>query len=337
MFFRKIYLKSRLYLYSKRDFLNKMLLITFFSVFSYYLVNYIIFDSIILGKANYDKMNNKCESAVKLYKTAYFYYGINHFSSENRGIYYKLPYEIAMCYLKENKKQNAREAILGGISHLQNKYGLYSQETAYFIRRYLVEYYLNTNDIRQAKQEFQGLINIYKKIGYDNNIMSDLIRLSGDIYYQQKYYDEAMTCYEKAYNSISIQKNIDYEIFARIVDRICDYEIQNKQTDEAIQIYINSINTLKESGEKQSELAAEMLIRLGDLYQATDAPKTNAINCYEEAITIIKKLPRTTYLKQNARTYLITLKGLYDNNNQYTKSREMDEELSKQKRLNWFY
>lgn len=337
MFFRKFYLKSRLYLYSKREFFYKVFFITVLTCLSYYFLNYIVFDTIILGKANYDKMNNNCPSAISLYKTAYAYYGINHFSQQNQQIYYRIPYEISLCYLKEKNPKKAYESILEGVTNLQNRYGIYSPQTAYFIRRYLTDYYLLNNNPKQARQEFKGLIVIYKKIGYDNNIMSDLIRLLGDIYYQQGFYDEAMTYYEKAYNAISVQTHIDYEIYARIVNRICDYEVKNNKYDEAITIYRRGIDFLKASGEKQNELTADMMLRLFDLYQKTDVPSKTSMQLYEEAVYMIKGLPRTTYLKQNIRQNLIKLKELYEQNNEFAKAQKIDDELSKQRRLNWFY
>lgn len=337
MLVRKLYLKLRHYFYLKREFFNKAFLILMFTIFLYAFVNFVVFERIILGLANYDRISNNCKNAVKLYNVAYFYYNINHFSDQNKKIYFRLPYELSLCYLKEKDSQRAKQAMLNGVTNIQNKYGLYSPETAYFIRRYLIDYYLLTNDIAQAQQEFKGLIVIYKKIGYDKNIMADLIRVLGDIYYQKNDYEDAMTYYGKAYNALYREKNIDYEIFSRVVDRICDYEVKNSNTNEAIKLYLSSIQLLKTSGSKQNELTADMLLRLAKLYQQNFTPLKTTIPCYEEAIAIIKTLPRTSYLKQNIRPYLITLKTLYEQNNQYVQAQKMDEELIKQKRLNWFY
>ena len=87
-------------------------------------------------------------------------------------------------------------------------------------------------------------MSIYKKIGYTDNEMSDMIRLRGDLYYSQEQYDVAMRFYRKSYDSISKQSNIDYDILTKIVNRIAAYEVQNGDKDDAINLYQSTINEL---------------------------------------------------------------------------------------------
>ncbi len=105
----------------------------------------------------------------------------------------------------------------------------------------MVEYYLANNYTRLARKEFDNLLIIYKTIGYNYNEMSDMIRIDGDNLYQKKDYDTAMMFYEKAYDSISTQTEIDYNVYAKVINRICDYKTQKGDSDGAINIYKGAI------------------------------------------------------------------------------------------------
>ncbi|MFA7657983.1 MAG: hypothetical protein WCY19_00960 [Candidatus Gastranaerophilaceae bacterium] len=337
MLLRKIYLKIWLFLYSIREILNGIVVIAMITTLLYLFLNNFIFEKIILVRADSDQIKRDYDSAINFYNISYFYYNINHFSKNNKEIYLRIPYEISICYLNENKKEQSIEEMLNAITAIQKQYGIFSRETAYFIRKYLIKYYLENNNIRLAKQEFNNLMTIYKIVGYSDSEMSDLICLKGDLYYQQKRYDSAMALYEQAYSAISTQNNIDYEILAKIVDRLCDYEIVNNNTAEAINIYQNSINLLKTSGWRQQELTAKMLLKLGDLYTKENNQTKTAIKCYEEAIGLIKKLPSNNYLKQNISEYLTTLKDLYNQDGQFHKVDEIDLELARKRRFSFLY
>jgi len=329
----------RLFFYSKREFINRVFVSAMILTLLYVFVNSFVFERVVIGKANNDEVNNRYEQAIMLYNVANFYYYLNHFSEDNKEIYFEIPYRISMCYLKEGNKDKSVDAMLVGITAIQNQYGIMSRENGYFIRKYLIEYYLSNNNNILAKKEFNNLLTIYKTVGYNDNEMSDMIRLSGDLYYQQHQYETAMSFYEKAYNEISKQNQIDYEVFSKIVTRICTYEVANQRMDDAVAIYKNSIQLLKTSGRKQNELAAIMLIRLGDLYSHDDDNQVsrNAIPYYEEAIALIKKLPNTVFLKQNLKVYLTTLKDLYTKNSQFTNAQQIDAELTKVQRFSFLY
>lgn len=333
MALKKLFLKIKLFINSKVDFLSKLLVISTITILSYMFINSIVFEKVIFNNANNSQVNNKCNKALMLYNVAYFYYGINHFSKTNKDIYFEIPYKMSLCYLKKGDQKNSSVIMLDITNKLQQQYGIYSSELAEFIRKYLAEYYLETNNIPLAQLEFNNLLIIYKKIGYDNNITADLIRLNGDIYYQQKDYDNANICYEKAYSLISAEKDIDYEVFSKIVDRICDYEVEKSNSEEAINIYKSSINVLKNAGTKQPELIAGMLMRQGDLYAQNDQQLKEAINCYKEATGIIKKLPKKTFLRQNIITYLTTLKDLYNRSNLFHEADEVNMEITRQRRF----
>lgn len=337
MFFRKYYLKIRLYLYSIRGILNAVAITLMSTILLYSFINFFIFEKVILGKANYDEVHKKCESAIRYYNIAYFYYSINHFSQGNKAIFMKIPYKKAICFIKENKKNEAIKTMVTFLGATQQENGVFSRETADFTRQYLIGFYFYNNNYSLAYKEFNNLITIYRIIGYSNNEMADVLRICADIYYQQKNYDKALDLYQKAYSLISDEKYKDYTIYAKIVNRIASFEVENNADANAIDLYKSSIEILQTSGKQQNELTAEMLVNLAAIYDKDEKSTDKAITCYEEAIEIIKTLPPTSELKQNIRTYLTTLKGLYDLDTKNTaKSREIDAELLKQERFSFF-
>ena len=311
------------------------MLLTLFYLF----LNSIVFERLLIGKAHNDEANNKYEKAISLYNIAYAYYELNHFSDDNKKIYFEIPYRISMCYLEEGDRERSIEHMLLAITTIQKEYGILSQENGYFIRKYLIEYYLDNNRNYLARQEFDNLLIIYKTVGYNNNEMSDIIRLSGDLYYQQNQYDTAMSFYEKAYKEISVQNQIDYDVFSKIVNRICAYEIANQRMDNAVNIYKSSIEILRSSGSKQNELTATMLLSLASLYSNNEDNQVskNAIPYYEEAIALIKTLPNTDLLKQDLKTYLETLKDLYTKDSQFHNVQLIEAELTKMQRFSFLY
>lgn len=338
MFLRKTYLKIRLFLYSIRKVVSSLIAFAIVAVLLYSFINSFVFDKIIYKEAESNQAHEKYDSAINLYNLAYFYYGLNHYSQENKDLYFEIPYQISLCYLAQNNKTDSVETMLKALTSIQTQYGIFSRENAYFIRKYLIEYYLDNNRIGLAQREFNNLMIIYRNIGYNGNEMSDMIRISGDIYYQKKRYDTAINFYEQAYKSLSAESNIDYEVFSKIVGRICDYEVINQRPDAAANMYKSSIKLLKNTGKQENELTAKMLLRLAELYTTMgNVQITDAISCYEEAIGIIKKLPKTSYLKQNISQYYLALKGLYNQSNQFHKAEEIDVELARRERFGFLY
>lgn len=337
MILRKLYLKIRLFLNSIKEPLNRMAVILMITTLFYVFLNSFFFKELILGKANADKGDHKCNSAITFYNAAYSYYKLNHFSQTNKEIYFELPYKIATCYLENNDQKKADESMLNGLNAIQKQYGVFSKENADFIRKYLIDYLLTNNNTYLAGREFNDLITIYKKIGYNNIIIADLSCLNGDLYYQQKNYEQALVSYQEAYNIIIKQENIDYEILWKSVSRIGEYDTKNNNIDKAIELYKNSIPTLENAGDKYSYLAADMLIKLGDLYAKNETSPKKAIKCYEQAISIIKSLTKRNYLRQNIKTYLTNLKNLYNQDGQFHKVDEIEVELARQRRFSFLF
>lgn len=318
-----------------RDTLSQLVVMTLVGILLYAFLNGIIINRIILGKAYSEQIKKNYKSAITYYNLAYSYFKIDHYSKDNQKMYFEIPYRIAICYLGENDRQNAIKTMLDEVVSIQGDYGLFSRDSAYFIRKYLIDFYLVNNCSFLANREFNNLLFIYKSIGYDDNAMTDVDRLMGDLYYQQKDYDNAMISYQKAFDSFAKQKEIDYEIFAKMVSRMGDYDVRQKQNDTAINLYKKALTVFENTSGGNTEEAAELLLKLGDLYAQKDGEVKNAIKCYEEAIGIIKGLWGATYNKQNLVQYLTTLKGLYDQDNQYTKSREVDIELARIRRFSF--
>lgn len=333
--YRKLYLKIRLFLYSIREILNTLAVMAMIATFCYLFINNYIFEKVIVGKANYEKTRQNYSKAITFYNIAYFYYGMNHFSEGNKEIYIEIPYQIAICYLDENNKTEAVENMFKGMTNIQKQYGMFSPETARFTRKYLIDFYILNDSYTLAYREFNNLLAIYKIIGYSDNEIADMIRLKGDLAYQQKNYDAAMDFYKQASQALSLQRRVEYDVIAKIVDRACDYNVENGKIDDAIERYKKTIVFLKNSGKKQDELTAQMLIRLGDLYSQNDKETKNAITCYENAIKLIEKLPGVTYSKQNIKTYLTTLKDLYNRDGQFHKVDEVEVELARKRRFSF--
>lgn len=337
MILRKVYLKIRLFLYSIREILNKIAIVLMIGVLLYLFIDILIFRAIIIGKADNYEVNHKTKNAIAFYNIAYPYYKFNHISEENKNIYFELPYKLSTCYLEIYDKSNSVKSMLDGLTSIQGQYGFFSEENSLFMRKYLIKYFLINKKPEIGRVEYNNLLTIYKKIGYNENIVPDLIRLKGDLYYEQGNYDKAMELYEISYNKLISQRNADYEVLTNIVNKLCAYEIKNNNKNNAIDTYNKAIKTLKASGQKQTPFIAEMLINLGDLYAQDDNSTKPAIKCYEEALEIIKKLPRSSYLRENIKTYLITLQGLYNKSGQYNKVDEIDVELARQRRFAFIY
>jgi len=307
------------------------------AILAYLFTNLFVFQRFILGFAKDGMLRNDYSSAITLYNIAFPYYKINHFSQQNKEIYLNIPYELSTCYLHKNKKTEALESIYKGADATRKEYGTFSNENVTYMRKYLIQYYLENKETTLAEKTFSNLLIIYKKIGCSDEEIADLIRIKGDIYYQQKNYDYAIETYKRAYDASDFNANTDYEIFSKIIGRICDYEIANGKTPEAILTYRKALTVLKDSGERQSELSADMLINLGDIYAKEELTTKDAIICYEKAIEIIKQLPHISPLRQNRQTYMLTLRDLYNKNSQYQKANEIDAELLKQQRFSFLY
>lgn len=329
---RKVYLRIRIFLYSIRRLTNTLIISLMLGTFLYFFINNFVFGRIIMNQANNDELVKKYKSAVTLYNLADFYYTLNHFSDENKELYFQIPYKKALCYMKNGQKKDSINSMLQGITKIQRQYGIFSKETAYFMRKYLIEFYLDNNNYNLANQEFSNLLTIYKTIGYDNNEMADMVRLSGDLAFEAKDYEDAMEFYQRAYNIINKQLDIDDEVFMKITGRIAMYEMQQDKMDLAVNIYTNSIETLKNSKGVQKKVLAQMLVQLGDIYAAEGKTK-DAIKCYEEAVEIIRKLPHVNFMRQNLNMYLTTLKELYDKAGQFHKVREIEIEFARQRRF----
>lgn len=335
MILRKIYLKIWLFIYSIRKLLNRLAVIFMITTLLYLFLNQLLFNRIILAKADSDMFNKNYDAAIGSYNLAYVYYKINHFSSANKELYYKIPYNISTCYLIKSKKKEAINTMVSAITEIQTQYGIYSHETADFMRKYLIKFYLDNNKTKLAEQEFKNLMTIYKNVGYSDNEMSDLIRLKGDIYYAQRRYDLAINLYQQAYKSIATKGSVDYEVFSRIVDRMCAYDVANGDVSGAIQQYETALKIFQPITWRDKEFKAQMLINLANLYIQQQNKTKQAIAKYVEAIDLIKQLPRNDYLKQHLTEHLNELKELYNQDGQFHKVDEIDVELARRRRFNF--
>lgn len=337
MLFRKIYIKIRLFLYSIRNFLNVTAITLMVATLSYLFINSFVLERFVINQARENKEINKYENAISFYKIAYSYYQIDHFSANNKKLYFEMPYEIAICYLNEGKLNESVLVMLNAVNSIEKQYGFLSEENAYFIRKYKIAYFMKINHLNLAKREFNTLFDIYKRIHCTQSDLADLLRLSGDIYYNEKIYDRAIEFYQKAYSLIINQENMDYEVFADIVNKICEYDIKNNQTNQAIDLYKKSVIVLQRTNNDEQDLTAKMLIDLGNLYTKDDKSLKDAVKSYEDAIAIIKKLPRKNPLRQDIVKYMSTLKDLYTKNSQFVEAENLGNEIIRHSRFSFLF
>lgn len=337
MFVKKLVLKIRFFLQKNAKFINKFFVYMALATLFYISINSLIMERFILEKARTDEMLGKHKNAIVYYNIAYLYYKNNHYSETNKEIFFALPYQKALCHLKTKNLKKSIQSMLDGLTTIQTEYGILSDESAFFTKKYLFTYYLEMDKQALAVQEFNNLMSIYKKIGYGEKEKADMLILSGDLYYKQKKYEKAINAYEQAYNYLIKQRTIDYDSFSKIATRISEYSFEHNQKELAIEIYKRSIEALKNADKKQNKYRVDLLIKLGNLCKIEDKNLKDSIACYEEAIELIKTLPRACAFRQNISEYLNILKDLYKKDNQYIKSANIEKELIKRRRFSFFY
>ena len=333
-FFRKRYLKIRVFFYTRRKFFKALFWTLALGAIAYYSINTLLFKNYFVGNAFTDKLEGNYQESISYYDKAQWYYDINHFSEDNKDIYFKIPYEKAVCYLKLNQPKKSISTMVSALTAIENEYGVYSEEMAHFIRKYLIEFYLQSDDVNLAYQEFKNLLDVYKHIGFSDPELADIMRLSGDIYYQKGQIDEAIELYQKAYKSAALIKQMDYDVFFNIVDRVTDYmdkELKNQQLED---IFKQSINVFTTAEPPKKEMAAAMLLKYGD-YLAKHDHKKEAVDKYYDALMYIRHLPRSSYLQKHSAEYIKSLKQLYDDIGQFHKVRQLDIEMAKKRRFSF--
>lgn len=323
-----------MFLYSIRKILNAFGVFAILLILFYLFVNHIVVERMILSQANNDEASQKYSNAVTLYNISYGFYKMFHFSEADKEIYFEIPYRRAFCYLQNNQKEESAKSMLEGLNAIQSQYGAISYENAYFIRKYLINFYLDNDKYKLAKNEFYNLLLIYKFTGINNSVIADMIRLKADLYYQKKDYDYANRLYKKAYKAILSETDADPHILVKITRRIANYEVINENYDDVIKFYKTTAENLQESSNQHRDLIAELFLEFGDFYVSQGNLK-EAIKCYEPALEIIKKMPKHSYLKQHYITYLDKLKNLYDDDGQYAKARDMEERITKYNRFSF--
>lgn len=307
---QRIYIKTmKGFQLLRRNFLKIAALAIIFYAF-YWVVNDLFIERSLIPDANNLMQQKNYKSAIKRYKIAAKYYEINHYTLRARKKYCSVTYKITLCLLEQQDSKKAYENIFNTEKHIKWQYGYYSKENAYFIKNYLIDFYLKNENLNLARAAFKNLIIIDKKIGYSNSEMADLMRIAGDIYFKEKNVNAALESYSKAYETILREKNIDYEIFANVTNKICENQIQINMVDDAIKIYQQSIQTVRAAEKKQDFVLVNFLIKLGNIYATNDSTMNSAVLCYEEAISISKKLPQKTLPRQNLENYTAKYKKL---------------------------
>ncbi len=210
--------------------------------------------------------------------------------------------------MRDSKR--AFENILNTQKDIQWQYGFYSKENAYFIKNYLIDFFIQNGNINLAKTAFRNLVAIDKKIGYDYSELADVTRITGDIYFAQGKIELALTFYNNAYNIISKEKNPDLKILMTITNKICENELKLQMIENVIEIYKHSIKIVRESPQKQETILVNLLINLGNIYSKSDDTMQNALDCYNEAILISKKLSIATTPRQNLENYISSYKKI---------------------------
>lgn len=320
-------------MYSNRALINTILAGIMSLTAIYLFINFFIFENLILSSAIKNEMSGNCKKAIFAYNLAYPYYKIYHTSKRSKELYLKIPYSLSLCYLKENDKLKSARAISNGLVSIKKEYGVFSIENADYVRKYLIQYHLERNDIKSAEKELENLILIYKNVGGKKDEVADIARIKGDIYYEKKDYITAMQYYKKAYKFIDFGVNTDYETVSKITKKLCLFEIQNQRNAEAITIYKQTKKSFEDYAKDHTELYAQMLIDLAELQRKEDLDVKEATLNYETAISITKTLPKCSYLRQNLLKHMEILKELYVKGNQHAKANELGVEILKMRRF----
>ena len=324
-----------MFLYSIRKVTNAIISTLIVATLLYLFLNFIVFERIIMAQANNDQESQKYSSAIVLYNVAYSYYKVFHITDTDKEIYLEIPYKRAVCYLNTNQMNESAKSMLEGLTAIQSQYGVFSVENAYFSKKYLIAYYLDNDKYKLAINEFYNLLAIYKSIGMSNMDIGEMISLKGDLCYKLKDYNSADQLYQRAYMATAEEADVDYAILVKLANRIAEHDIKGGHDNDAIATYKKTLNILCGDPTKKHKAAcAQMSMDLGNLYIKQNNIK-EAIKCYESALATIKKMPKHSYLKQNILTYMAKLKGLYDEDNQYAKSADMDIQTARERRFSF--
>jgi len=310
LLFQRIYVKSlKVLRILRRNFFKIVLGFMIFSI-SYWLVNDLFVERNLLADATNLMQQKNYKVATSRYKLALRYYQINHFTENTKHKYFDVSYKFSICLLKQNFKKEAIQNMLDTESQVRWDYGFYSKDYEYFLRNYLIDFYLQINNINLTKRTFKKIIAINKNLGCNYSEMADLMRVAGDIYFNEKDLKSALNFYNKAYTIITNQKIPDYLILMNITNKICANEVKLGLSDNAIELYENSIEITRQASKPQDLVLSQLLINLGDLYSQNDQTMIDSVNCYEEAIEITKTMPMNTFPRQNLQNYILKYKDL---------------------------
>src|SRR5574344_2019229 len=123
-----------------------------------FFINAFVFERIIVPFANSNLISGNYKVAIQYYDIAQVYYKFFHFTGVNKDIYFEIPYFKAKCFIYTKDKEKAIQSMLGGMTEIQNQYGIFSKESAFFIRKYLIDFYLENHNVRLALSEYDNLL-----------------------------------------------------------------------------------------------------------------------------------------------------------------------------------
>lgn len=307
---RKIFVSITKFLRPIKHNLDKIFIVIVSLCCFYFVLNDLFMERSLLPDANTLMHEKDYKAALGRYNLALFYYKLNHYTNHTKNNYFDVSYKVSVCQYNENQKKKAYENILTTAREIQAQYGFYSKENAYFIKKYLMEFYLENNELVLANNAFRSLLIVESKIGYSNSETADLTRLSGDIYFMAKDVNTALILYNRAYEIISKETKPDYEILMNITNRVAKNKLSLLMTKESIDLYKSSISIVRKAPKKQNEILVNLLVNLGDICAKNDYTVGEAAECYKEAIEITKKLSMKTTAKQNLVEYISTYKKL---------------------------
>ena len=257
----------------------------------FYLINNIIYGKVIWDNACKFQNAGDFRAAIELYNNAVGYFSFTDFMKINREKYIAVQYKKALCYLGLGKKDKADESINKGMYLITDSYGVNSIEYAQYVRKYVVPYYIDKKDFTSAKNYLRLAEYLYGKLKTGNlGELAEINYLYGDYYTALGQKEAAFRYYKNAYRLATAFDYTDFDVLIAATKYMAEFYQSNKHTKSAVSIYSKLLDTLMTRRCSDKAQFAYVKWLLASAY-AKDGRDETAISYYDEAYSIIKKLP----------------------------------------------
>ncbi len=292
-----------------------------------------VVNNVIYGKLIWDtayRLSNKKDyhAAVHLYNYATKYYKVINFIPSNRQKYIEVQYKKAVCYLGENQPEKADLAIKEGMYLMIDSYGLNSPEYAEYIRRYVVEYYIQKKDFKQAREFLVLSEYFYLKLKTSGNELATINRLYGDLYFAEGNISKAESYYKNAYRLANKYKDIDVDSAITIVERFADVYVRQGEAKKAVVVYAKLIDLMQKQKCSDKVKFAYVNWRIAQVY-ASAGQYEKAISYYDEAYDVAEGLSDYYALSRETNIIRKEMADVYNKMGRYGAAEKMMQLISK--------